>query len=89
MSAPFLMILLALHFTNVGIEHFTEETPQPAFPVTLNFCPCKRRKSLVQKREIASKPEDSGKKLKNLRTSFKYILNLESRDTYSDPGTGF
>ena len=27
--------------------------------------------------------------LKDLRTSFQYILNLESRDTYSDPGTGF
>ena len=29
------------------------------------------------------------KRIKDLRTSFKYILNLESRDTYSDPGTGF
>jgi len=29
------------------------------------------------------------KRIKDLRTSFKYILNLESRDTYSDPRTGF
>ena len=29
------------------------------------------------------------KKIKDLRASFQYILNLESRDTYSDPGTGF
>ena len=29
------------------------------------------------------------KKIKDLRASFQYILNLESRDTYSDSGTGF
>ena len=29
------------------------------------------------------------KRVKDLRGSFRYILNLESRDTYSDPGTGF
>jgi len=49
-SAPFLMILFASHPTDVRIEHFTEENPQNAFPATPNFCPCKGRKSLVQKR---------------------------------------
>ena len=29
------------------------------------------------------------KKVRDLKASFKYILNIESRDTFSDPGTGF
>ena len=84
MSRPFSIFPLALFFADVRRRNSPKR-----FSCDSEFSPLQRKKIARSKQRNTFRARIYRKRVKDLRGSFRYILNLESRDTYSDPGTGF